>query len=153
MKNILHVFSAIIIMTGMANVANAQRVREMRGSGNSSVSRNASRSTGPSFSRESRPAAGSNNNRSYSSGMQRQTPSREMTYRQAPERTSRTERNSSSVQNRNNAQRVFSEPVNRNSSNERLIVSRNNGNNVTRNSYFDRNRAVSRNVYQNNYRN
>jgi hypothetical protein len=56
------------------------------------------------------------------------------------------------VQNRNNAQRVFSEPVNRNSSNERLIVSRNNGNNVTRNSYFDRNRAVSRNVYQNNYR-
>ena len=139
----------------MGSVVNAQPVRGVRGNGNSGTSRDVSRNASPSFNRESRPdARSSNNNRSYSSAMQRQTPSREMTYRQVPERTSRTQRTPSSVnsQSRNNTQRVFSEPGGRNSANERLIVSRNNSNNVTRNSYFDRNRAVSRNTYRNNYR-
>ena len=139
----------------MGSVVNAQPVRGVRGNGNSGTSRDVSRNASPSFNRESRPdARSSNNNRSYSSAMQRQTPSREMTYRQVPERTSRTQRTPSSVnsQSRNNTQRVFSEPGSGNSTNERLIVSRNNSNNVARNSYFDRNRAVSRNTYRNNYR-
>ena len=165
MKNIFKIATLTVLLAGMCNFANAQRSREARGGGNSSVSRDVSRGSSSSSQGETRsaPVRSYNNDRSSSSGVQRQQPTRETTYRQTPERNYSADRsnnysadrsnNTRNLQNNSNSQRVFTQPVNRNSSNERLIVSRNNNNSVSRNGYYDRNRAVSRNVSQNNYRN
>ena len=156
MKLIFKTLSLTLIMAGLLNFADAQRSRELSGRGNSSTSRSVSRSSSAPRQMETRSApARSFSSRNSSPRVESRQPTREMTYRQTPARNSNIVRNSNSgnVQNRSNNQRVFSHPVNRNPSNERLIVSRNNSNSVSRNGSFDRNRAVSRNVYQRNYRN
>ena len=155
MKLIFKTLSLTIILAGLLNLAEAQRSREVRRQGNTSASRSISRAPSVQRHMETRSAPSrSFSNRSTSPSVQSRQTTQERIYRQAPERNSNIVRNSNSgnIQNRSNNQRVFSQSVNRNPSNERLIVSRNNSNSVSRNGSFDRNRAVSRNVYQRNYR-
>jgi hypothetical protein len=160
MKNIFKALSLTVLLGGLLNYTNAQRSRNPSGHGNTSASRSVSRASSAPRQMQTRsaPARSFNNTRSFNnnsssaSRAQRQQPTREMTSRQRPERNFNTDRNvtARNLQNSSNTQRV-SQSVNRNPS-ERLIVSRNNNNTVSRNNYYDRNRSVSRNGYRNNYR-
>ncbi len=136
----------------------AQRTREFRGGGNS-------RSSEACITRllllqgkwkqRSAPVRSFDNNRGSAPRVQYSQPSRQMTVRQAPDRNFNSNRVSQTrnFQNSSSNQRVFSQTIMFHSnSTQRLIVSRNGNNSYNRVNNFDRNRAVSRNVYQNNYR-
>ncbi len=172
MKNFFTTFGLAVIFTGLLNSGYAQRSRVSRGGGNSRSSASISRPAASPRQMQTRPAPvrSFDNNRGTSSRAQNSQPSRQITVRQAPDRNFDQSRvaQTRNPQTASGNQRVFSQRNNQTASNQRVVASRDNnynrvnrdnnysrvnrGNNNNRVNSIDRNRSVSRNGYQNNYR-
>jgi hypothetical protein len=156
-KNIFKILSLAGLFAGLVNSGYAQRSRQFGGGGNAITSGSVSRTPSAPRQMETRsaPARSFDNNRGSASRVQTAQPTRQMTARPAPDRNFNQSRvtETRNFQNPSSNQRVFSQRDNQVASTQTVNPSRNNNNQYDRVNNIDRNRSVSRNGYQNNYRN
>lgn len=152
MKNIFRFISLSILLAGLVTNGYAQRSREFREGGNSRSSGTISNAPSASRQMESRSfPVRTFNTPTSSPRIQNAQANRQFTAQRAPERNFNQSRvtETRNFQNPSGNQRVFSPGNNQNSSDQRIIASRDNYDRVNN---FDRSRSISRNEYQNNYR-